>query len=151
MSNITRWDPFKELEEMRRRLAPLWGREALQKKDGEELSQTASEWAPSVDITEDDKEYIVRAELPGIRKEDIKVTVEHHVLIISGERRFEQEEKGKKFHRIECNYGSFERTFSLPENVDTENVQAEHKDGVLLVHLAKTEAAKPKQIEVKVA
>ena len=112
---------------------------------------TVTEWAPSVDITEDEKEYLVKADLPEVKKEDVKVTVENDVLTITGERKFEKEEKEKKYHRIERAYGHFLRSFSLPDFVDGSKVSADFKDGVLKVHLPKTEKAKPKAVEVKVA
>ena len=110
-----------------------------------------SEWCPRVDIRESEKSFQIKAEVPGVRKEDVKVTLENGILSISGERKFEKEEKGKKYHRIEHSYGSFLRSFGLPENADPGHVDAKFSDGVLTVHVAKSEAAKPKQIEVKVA
>ncbi|MBH0187604.1 MAG: Hsp20/alpha crystallin family protein, partial [Nitrospira sp.] len=95
-------------------------------------------------------EYLIKAELPEVKKEDVKVSVEDGVLTLSGERRQEKEEKGKKYHRVERSYGSFVRSFSLPESVDEGGVKAEYKDGVLNLHLPKTEKVKPKSIEVKV-
>lgn len=151
MSNITRWDPFRDIEEIQRRLAPLWGREALRTTDGEERSLFAAEWAPAVDVIEDEKEFLIRAELPGVRKEDIKVSVEENVLSITGERSMEKEEKGKKVHRVERSYGRFMRSFTLPEGTDGEHIKAEHKDGVLTVHLMKSEEKRSHQVEVKVA
>jgi HSP20 family protein len=112
---------------------------------------TVSEWAPLVDIAEDDREYLIKAELPEVQKEDVKVTVENGTLTIRGERKEEKEEKGRKFHRVERFYGRFERSFSIPDDADGENVKAEFKDGLLRVHLAKSEKARPKQIEVKVS
>ena len=114
-------------------------------------SITLPEWTPLADITEDDREYVIKAELPELRKEDVKVTVENGVLTISGERKFEKEEKKKKYHRVERGYGSFVRTFALPEDADAEKVKAQFKQGILEVHLPKNERAKPKQIEVNVA
>ena len=109
------------------------------------------EWAPLVDISEDDKEYLIKAELPEVKKEDVKVTAEEGTLTIMGERKFEKEEKGKKYHRVERAYGSFVRNFSIPDDVSPDKITAEFKDGVLTVHLGKTEQAKPQHIEVKVA
>jgi HSP20 family protein len=153
--NIMRWDPFRELEEMGERFnrtfggygkrmlprMPEAGREAL----------TVPDWAPMVDISETNDEYLVKAEVPEVKKEEVRVRVEDGVLAIEGERKQEKEEKGKKFHRVERYYGTFLRTFSVPENVDEKKVRAEFKDGVLIVHLPKSEMAKPKAIEVKVA
>ena len=112
-------------------------------------SITLAEWSPLVDITEDDKEYLIKAELPEIKKEEIKVTVENGVLVISGERKLEKEEKGRKYHGVERAYGSFVRSFSLPDDADADKVNAEFNDGVLKVHIAKSESARPKQIEVE--
>jgi HSP20 family protein len=110
-----------------------------------------ADWTPSVDISETEGEYQIKAEIPDVKKEDVKVTLEDGVLTIQGERKYEKEEKGKKYHRIERSYGSFVRTFSLPDVIDEEKVKAEFKDGVLNLHLPKSEKAKPKAIEVKVA
>jgi HSP20 family protein len=112
---------------------------------------TVAEWSPLVDIMEDEKEYLIKAELPDMKKEDVKLTVENDVLTISGERKYAKEEKGEKYHRIERAYGSFLRSFSLPEDADGSKVSADYKDGMLKVHLPKSERAKPKAIEVKVA
>ena len=151
MNALTRWNPFKEMEEMQNRMARLFGLAPARITEGEKEMMTVSEWAPSVDITEDDKEYLVKADLPEVNKEDVKVTVEDGVLTITGERKFEKEEKDKKYHRIERSYGNFLRSFTLPDAADGGKVSAEFKDGVLKVHLPKTEKAKPKAVEVKVA
>ncbi|MGZ4872991.1 MAG: Hsp20/alpha crystallin family protein, partial [Candidatus Angelobacter sp.] len=118
--------------------------------DIKEEPMTLSEWAPSVDIIEDEKEWLIQADLPEVKKEDVKVSVENGALSITGERKLEKEEKDKKYHRVERAYGSFVRSFTLPDDADATKVNAEFKDGVLKVHVAKSEAAKPKQIEVKV-
>lgn len=147
---LTRWYPWKELEEMEKRLSTLFGRSPV-KADGDKEAMTVVEWSPLVDISEDEKEYLVKAELPEIKKEDVKLTVQDNVLAISGERKYEKEEKGKKYHRVERAYGSFMRSFTLPEDADGTKVSAEYKDGMLKVHIPKSEKAKPKAIEVKVA
>ncbi|MCP9439818.1 MAG: Hsp20/alpha crystallin family protein [Nitrospira sp.] len=146
----SRWDPFKELEDMERRLSTWFGR-PLRRREGGKEALTVTEWVPLVDIEENDKEYVIKAELPEMKKEEIKVSVEDDVLCISGERKREKEEKGKKYHRVERSYGCFERSFTLPDDADGTKVNAEYKDGVLRVHLPKSEKAKPKAIEVKVA
>lgn len=146
----TRWDPFRELEDLQKRMSTLFGRAPLRKEGGKE-DLTVAEWAPLVDIMEDDKEYLIKAELPEVKKEDVKVTVQNEVLTIAGERKFEKEEKGRKYHRVERAFGSFERSFTLPEDADGSKVTAEYKDGVLKIHLPKSERATPKSIEVKVA
>jgi HSP20 family protein len=150
MRTITRWDPVRELNEFQNRLAPFFGRSVLPaiQDEGTEL-MTSGEWAPLVDIAEDDKAYLIKAELPEVEKNDIKVTLERSVLTISGERKAEKEEKGKRFHRIERSYGSFVRSFTLPDDADGEHVSADFKNGVLHVRVLKTEQSKPKQIDVK--
>ena len=133
------------------RFGQLFCRSLVHLLEGQEEQITVPEWAPLVDISEDDKEYLIKAELSEVKKEDVKVTAEEGTLIIMGERKFEKEEKGKKYHRVERSYGSFGRTFSLPDDASPGKVSAEFKEGVLTVHLAKTQKAKPTQIEVKVA
>lgn len=155
MSALTRWEPFRidpflELEDMSNRLSRIFGRTPVPKSGGKE-EMTVAEWSLLVDITEDDKEYLIKAELPEVKKEDVKLNIHDDVLSISGERKYEKEEKGKKYHRVERAYGSFVRSFTLPEDADAGKVAAEYKDGILKVHLPKSERAKPKSIEVKVA
>ena len=150
MNAITRWDPFRELDELQSRLSILFGRAPVRKNGSKDEALAVAEWAPVVDIVEDDNEYLIKAELPEVKKEDVKVTVQDDVLTVSGERMFEKEEKGRKYHRMERAYGSFARSFTLPEDADGEKVAAEFKDGVLKVHLPKSEQAKPKSIEVKI-
>lgn len=144
------WDPLREFSTLENRLGRLLARPTPSGNGGEKEMMTVTQWSPLVDITEDDKEYIVKAELPELKKEEVKVTVENGELSISGERKFEKEEKGKKYHRIERSYGSFLRSFTLPEGVSGEKVVADFKDGILKVHLPKDEKTKPKAIEVKV-
>ena len=146
INTLTRWEPMG-LADVENRLSRFFGR----RTNGRERDDiTLADWEPLADITEDDKEYVIKAELPDVKKEDVKVTVENGVLTIAGERKFEKEEKGKKYHRVERAFGSFVRSFTLPDDADANKVNAEFKDGVLKVHVAKSEAAKPKQIEVKV-
>lgn len=151
--SLVRWDPFRELEEMGERLnRAIAGRPGLARaSEAGREALTVPDWAPMVDITETDDEYLIKAEIPEVKREDVKVSVENGVLTMQGERKQEKEEKGKKFHRVERYYGSFLRTFTVPDNVDDTKVRAEFKDGVLNVHLPKTEKAKPKAIDVKVA
>ena len=157
MGALTRWepfkmrlDPFKELEEMQNRLSTLFGRTPVRTEGGKE-EMTVAEWAPLVDITEDEKEYLIKAELPEVKKEDVKLTVNDNVLTITGERKYEKEEKGKKYHRVERAYGSFMRSFTVPEDADEGKVSADYKDGILKVHLPKSEKARPKSIDVKIS
>jgi len=151
MNTLIRYDPFEEMEELLSRFAKIFGlTPARTRNSGQEL-MTITEWSPSVDIIEDEKEWLVKADLPEVKKEDVKVTVENGVLAIAGERKFEKEEKDKKYHRVERSYGTFMRSFTLPDGADGSKVNAEFKDGVLKVHLPKSEKAKPKAVEVKVA
>src|SRR5262245_53638449 len=117
--NIVKWDPFRELEGMQTRLSRLFGEPPFR---GE---ASTFEWAPAVDIEETEKEYLVKADLPEVKKEDVKVEFEEGVLTVEGERRQEKEEKGRRFHRIERNYGKFIRRFALPSEVDAGRVSAE--------------------------
>jgi HSP20 family protein len=146
----TRWSPLKDREELESRLATIIGLREATGNGGKE-ALTVAEWSPLVDITEDEKEYLIKAELPDMKKEDVRLRVENDVVTISGERKFEMEDKGTKHHRIERAYGSFVRSFSLPEDSDGSKVTANYKDGMLHVHLLKSEKAKPKAIEIKVA
>src|SRR2546421_12767373 len=146
INTLTRWEPLG-LADVENRLSRFFGRRTTNGRE----DITIADWEPLADITEDDKEYLIKAELPDVKKEDVKVTVENGVLTISGERKFEKEEKKKKYHRVERAYGSFMRSFSLPDQADASKVKAEFKNGMLTVHLPKSEKAKPKQIEVNVA
>ena len=110
-----------------------------------------ADWTPLVDISEDAKEYLIKAELPEVKKEDVKITMEDGTLTIAGDRKYEKEGNGKKYHRMERAYGSFGRSFSLPDDASPAKVTADFKDGVLKVHLAKNEKARPQQVEVSVS
>jgi HSP20 family protein len=147
--NIVRWDPFRELEGLQARLNRMVGERPFRGIEGENLSFAA--WAPAVDIQETDTEYVIKADLPEVKKDDVKVEFEDGVLTVEGERKQEKEEKGKKFHKIERDYGKFVRRFALPTEVDATKLSAEFKDGVLNVHLPKSSNGKPKAISVKVA
>lgn len=139
--SLIRWEPFREMDDLFRRYAAL-GSRALRDENGG--------WTPTANISETDKEYLIKAELPEVKKEDVKVSLENGVITISGERKQEKEEKNENEIRIESAYGVFSRSFALPDNVDTKAVRAESKDGVLRIHIPKTEAAKPKQITIDV-
>lgn len=110
----------------------------------------ASYWTPAVDIVEQENEYVVKMELPGVNKDEVKISLESNILTIKGEKKQEKEEQSKNLHRIERSYGSFQRSFTLPTTVKSDKIDAVFKDGVLSVSLPKAEEAKPKQIEVKV-
>src|SRR3974390_2648231 len=148
MNALTRWDPLKEMDDLHNRLARFFGWGASRPAAGRQELMTTAEGTPAVEITEDDKEWLVKADLPEVKKDDVKVTVENGVLNITGERKFEKEQKDKKYHRIERSYGSFFRSFTLPEGADGAKVSAEFKDGVLKVRLPKDGKAKGKALEV---
>ncbi|UCG51046.1 MAG: Hsp20/alpha crystallin family protein [Candidatus Latescibacterota bacterium] len=150
MTNITRWDPFRELLELSERLNRVFGGRQLTRSGERKESLSVADWAPTVDITESVEEYLIKAELPEIRKEDVKITVQDGVLTIQGERRQEKEEKGKKHHRIERSYGKFVRSFEVPDDADEPKIQANFDNGMLYLHVPKSATAKPKAIEVKI-
>ena len=145
-----RWDPFRELEEMSTRLNRLF-REPGVRTLTENGGMTLTDWTPAVDVQETDGEYLVKADLPEVRKDDVRVEIQDGMLCVSGERKQEKEEKGKRFHRVERAYGRFERRLSLPSEVDAKRIAAQFKDGVLQIHLPKSSAARPQSIEVKVS
>ena len=150
MKVLANWDPLRELDEFSSRLSTVFGPNQGQKRD-ENGWFTKAQWAPLVDISENENEYLIKTELPGIEKDQVKVTVENGMLLIAGERTVEEEDKPHKHHRVERLYGSFLRSFSLPDNADGTKIKAEFKNGILKVHLPKSEAAKPKSIEIKVS
>jgi len=145
--SLIKWQPFGELDDAFNRLMPGFfnrsGRFGVE--NGAKLM-----WAPSADISETDQEYLIRAELPAVKKEDVKVTLDEGMITISGERKEDKETKNEKYHRVESFRGAFTRSFSVPENIDEKGIRAESKDGVLTVHLPKTKGATPKTVEVKV-
>lgn len=148
--NLVKWDPFSELEEVSNRLNRIFGRTPSRAESDNGMLAVA-DWMPSVDISETDAAYLIKGEIPGVNKEDVKVTIQDGMLTIQGERKQEKEEKGKKFHRVECSYGSFVRSFRVPDDADDSNVKAEFKDGMLNVTLPKSAKAKPKAINVSVS
>ncbi|KAA8982937.1 MULTISPECIES: Hsp20/alpha crystallin family protein [Gammaproteobacteria] len=151
MTAMTRWNPFAEFEDILDRYnRQMAGRDTTPATNGNREILQKTDWAPSVDITENKDAFVITAELPGIRKEDVKVSVHDGVLTIQGERNFETTEDDAKRHRVERFYGHFARSFTLPEHVDDENIKANYHDGVLELTLAKQEKAKPRAIEVEV-
>lgn len=149
---VVRWDPLRELAEMSERLNRVVSRQGNGPMDGNgQEVMTVADWIPTVDISETEAEYAIQAELPGVKKEDVRVTLENGVLTIQGERRQQQSEPGRKYHRVEVSYGRFVRSFTLPDTVEAGNVRAEYADGMLNLHLPKSEKAKPRQIDVKIA
>lgn len=143
---LRKWEPLREIEDIFDRYAKTLGWPSSQDK----TLVTTGDWSPRVDISETDHEFVVDAELPKVDKDGVKVSVDNGILTIQGERKQEQEEKGKKFHRIERYYGSFARSFTLPDNVDETKVKAKFNDGVLNIQIPKTTETRPSAIEVKV-
>ncbi len=148
---IVRWRPMRDLmslqEEMNRIFDRFFGN--LPAEDQEEMA--VSDWYPDVDIVENKDEIVVKAELPGMKKDDIHISYKDGVLTLEGERKKEKEEKDVNYHRIERVYGKFCRSFQLPTVIQEDKINAEYKDGVLTIHLPKAEEAKPKEIEIKVS
>lgn len=142
---IVKWDPWHEMGDLFDRYMKSAGLRA-----GLQEPLTEQDWSPKVDIVETETKFEIKAELPEVKREDIHVSIDNGVMTIKGERRQEKEEKGKKFHRIERHYGSFSRSFSLPENVDQDSIKAAFKDGVMTVDLPKNTNSKPKSISVSV-
>ena len=141
MNTLSIWNPIHEMDELfHNRLASVLGGEGAQ----------SVAWSPVVDIEETELIYLIRTELPGLSKKNVKVVVEDGVLTLSGERDLERKVEGKTFHHIERSHGTFTRSFTLPENAEAESVSANYKDGLLEIRVAKSEEALPKSIEVRV-
>ena len=132
--SLVRWEPFGDVDTLFNRLMPASFTRVALPGNGRKL-----DWSPSADISETDMEYVIRAELPAVKKEDVQVTYDEGVITIKGERKQQKDEKTEKYHRVESFYGSFERSFSLPENANAETIRCESKDGILTVHIPKTE------------
>jgi HSP20 family protein len=148
--NLVKWDPFRELEEVSSRLNRLFGRSTLPSESDREMLSVA-DWMPSVDISETDNSYLVKAEIPGVNKDDVKVTIEDGMLTIQGERKQEQEDRGKKYHRVERSYGCFMRNFRVPDDADDSAAKAEFKDGMLNITLNKTQKSRSNAINVSIS
>lgn len=147
MTVLNRWDPFRELASLQSRMNNLFEQ---QYGGAREESLTTGAFVPPVDIYEDEHSIQLKLEVPGIEEKDLDIKVENNVLTVSGERKFEKEQKEENFHRVERRYGSFSRSFTLPNTVSTEETTANYSNGVLTVRLAKRAEAKPKQIKVSI-
>ena len=145
---IVRWEPFRDLLTTQREFDRLF-KEAFSPMSGETEVSTRS-WAPPVDIYETEDAIVLKAELPGIDPQDVEVRVEDNTLYLKGERNYEKEVKEQNYHRIERSYGSFARSFTLPNSISAEKVKAEYKDGLLTLTMPKREEAKPKTIKIDV-
>jgi HSP20 family protein len=151
MNTLTRWDPFKDIDDLQSRLATIFGRPPVHFDFGLKEPMAPMEWSPLVDVIEDEKEYLIKVELPEVKKEDVKVAMNEDVLTITGERVRLKEEKGKRFHRVERFYGNFARSFAIPPDADAAKLVAEFKEGILKIHLPKSEKFKPRNVEIVVA
>ena len=146
MNSITRWDPFRNLTSLQEQVNRLFDSSFKANTDNSALTT----WAPAVDIYETENELVIKADLPDMEEKDIDVRVENNMLTIRGERKFEESVKEDNYLRVERAYGSFSRSFSLPNTVDTAAIQANYKNGVLRVHLPKRAESKPKQVKINV-
>lgn len=144
--NIIRWDPFRDLATLRERMNRLF--EEAYTSRGEEKDMVASTWNPSVDIYEKENELVLKAELPGIDENDIEIKIEDNTITLKGDRKFEKETKEENYHRIERSYGSFYRSFTLPQNIDQENIKAESENGILKITMPKKAELKPKKVKI---
>src|SRR5262249_25268004 len=145
MTVITRWDPFREFSTLQDRMNRLF-RDSF--GEGREEALTTGNFAPPVDVYEDEHSVTLKIEVPGIEEKDIDVRVENNTLTVQGERNFEKEEKEENFRRVERQYGSFTRSFTLPNTVDIDSIQANYDKGILKIQLAKKAEAKPRQLKV---
>src|SRR4029450_5764144 len=151
LNKVITWNPLREMDEALNRFNPFFLAGFPNRMGSGEIHRlTVAGWSPEVDISQDDHEYLLKADLPEMKKDDVRVTVEDGILSVSGERKSVKEEQKKKFHRIERSFGNFRRSFTLPEDADSTKVTAEFRDGVLKVHLPTTPIARSKAIEVKV-
>lgn len=149
MRELQLYDPFRDIWDLKDDIDRLFF--GFGKRGGKEKSTSLATWAPNVDIMEDRESIKLHVELPGIKKEDVKLSFDNGILTIRGERSFKDEEKKKNYHRIERSYGMFERSFTLPNTVMGDKINASMKDGVLEIVVPKKEEAKPKEIEIKVS
>ncbi|MFH0989102.1 MAG: Hsp20/alpha crystallin family protein [bacterium] len=154
--SLIRWNPARELATwpsdvftMQREINKMFENFFRGGAQADE-STSLSLWTPAVDIAESDNEFIVKVELSGVKKEDVKLTLESNILTIRGEKKQESEEKDKHYHRVERSYGSFQRSFNLPTEVHADKIDAVYNNGILSISIPKAEETKPKQIEVKV-
>lgn len=147
---ISKWDPFRDLLSLQERMNRLFEESFSKVKYPADESVFSGTWIPPVDIYETEEEMVMKAEIPGMKKEDITIEVKDNILTLKGERKIQKNVKEENYHRLERNYGRFQRYFNLPFEVETDKIQAIYKDGVLEVTLPKAERIKPTQIEIKV-
>jgi len=144
---VIKWEPFRDMDDVFDRFFAEsmrhWPRPAT-------ANRAAQEWAPAADVSETEAEYLIKADLPEVRKEDVSITVQDGVLTLSGERKQEKHAEGEKLHRIERVYGSFARRFALPENADEQGITAESRDGVILIHIPKVKVVQPQPRQITI-
>ncbi len=145
--DIARWDPFKEISNLREEIDRIFDSFVGRVPATAEREYT---WLPAINLEETDDEFIVKVELPGMKKEDVKISVSEDALTISGERKMEKEEKGKTYHRVEMAYGKFQRTITFPVEVKPDKAKATYKDGILTITVPKSEKARPREIEIEI-
>ena len=145
---MVRWEPVRDLMTLQERMTRMF--DSSYRGGNEDDWALGGSWAPAVDIYEKDGNIVLKAELPGVDPKDVDVRVENNLLTLRGERKFDNEVKRDNYHRVERSYGSFSRSFTLPNVVDTANIKAEYRDGVLHMTLPKREEAKPRQIQINV-
>jgi HSP20 family protein len=146
--SVVRWEPFRDLLTLQDRI-----KRAFEQTRGQHQTQAEEQlgtWAPAVDIYETEKEIVLKADLPGVSEKDVDIRVENNILTLRGERRFENEVKQDAYHRVERVYGTFARTFTLPNTLNPESIKASYENGVLLISMPKREEARPKQIKIAV-
>jgi len=148
---VIKWEPFRDVDDMFHRFfADTLRRWPTQGGSYASEPQQGREWAPLADVSETDDEYVIKAELPEVRKEDVSITVQDGVLTLSGERKHEQREDTAKVHRVERSYGSFARRFALPENADEQGIRAEGKDGVIAIHIPKQRVVESQARQIQI-
>lgn len=147
---LMRWEPYRDMEMMMSRLNRLFGPMWPQGRGEERESLAFPDWSPAVDISETNDSFHIKADLPEVKKEDVKISLEDHTLTIRGERKHMEEKKGERFHRVERSYGTFMRSFTLPEAVDEQKIQAKFDNGILDIHVPKTQKAEVKGREIQI-
>jgi HSP20 family protein len=144
---VIRWEPFRDVDDMFDRFVAetvrRWPRQAVS-------AQPSQEWAPAADVSETEGEYLIKAELPEVRREDVSITVQDGVLTLAGERKQEKREDQEKVHRVERYYGAFARRFALPENADEQGIKAESRDGVIVIHIPKQRVVEPQPRQIQI-
>jgi len=143
---IIRWDPFRDLITLREKMNRLFEDAVTSRAEDKDLISSA--WTPAVDIYENENELVLTAEVPGLEEKDVEIRIEDNTLSIKGERKFEKETKEENYHRIERSYGAFFRSFTLPNSIDQDKIQAEHENGILKITMPKRTELKPRKVKI---